>query len=678
MNGKRIVSAALALLLTAGIPMAAMAEEYDLANGNITVSADDSGQYVSQEGGVAKEKQTTETVIKQADNTAATGNTITVETSGGAKAELTIEDLNVRSGDTSAIDVKGSSEAEITLKGDNKLETDDASVIHVSKGNVTITGDGTLYADNDSDSDHAKIGSNGSEDTSNSEDMSGSIHITGNAQVTTGDDRNDYGVGGGAAIGSGRRGNMSGDITIDENATVIASSSEDGAGIGSGLRGDMSGTITIGGNATVTGTSGYDGAGIGSGENGTMSRTITIDGNAKVTAWSEAQGAGIGAGEDSGVSGTIWIGGDAKVTAGSGCDGAGIGGGGDEDGDIQEDGKIIICGNAEVIAIGEDEGCGIGSGEESNMKGMLLICDNANVTAIGGDCAAAIGTDAARNLSGSILILGNASVTTGVENGVRFDYDKKQIIYTLRKSAVGIIGGGQSNGQSNRHDSTDGFYILGPDASINGLKGSDTESLKQYINLLLSGENHDGDPENLTMLAVRQENGVYTVEASGQGTLERVLYNGSSQAPSAPGRYTVKCVLRLSQDKTIDFEFELIIPDSASKEASEAARTEALFRVTDADGRDIPYTQAREGSTLTIAAEQDFAILTGTLHGIAVLQAQGVEKIVFKTNGASSSFLPEQLLAEGGISDRYTLTHDGSTVTFLLGQQKTDIQKLLG
>lgn len=674
MNGKRIVSAALALLLTAGIPMAALAEEYDLANGNITVSADNSGQYVSQKGGVTNEKQTTETVIKQADNTAATGNTITVETSGGAKAELTIEDLNVRSGNTSAIDVKGSSEAEITLKGDNKLETEDASVIHVSEGHVTITGDGTLYADNSIHSDHAKIGSN------HSEDMSGSIHITGNAQVTTGDDRHDDGSGDGAAIGSGWEGNMSGDIVIDENANVTVSSSQCGAGIGSGEDGEISstGNITITDNAEVVSTSGYDGAGIGSGEEGEMSGNITIDGNAKVTAWSEKQGAGIGAGEEGGISGTIWIGGNASVKAGSACDGAGIGGGGDEDGHILEGGKIIICGNAEVIAIGEDLGCGIGGGEDAEMRGMILICDNANVTAIGGDRAAAIGTDAADDVSGSILILGNASVTTGVEDGIYFDYDTKQIIYTLDESAVGIIGGGQSNGQSNRHDSTDGFYILSPDAAINGLKGSDTESLKQYINLFLSGENHDGEPENLTMLAVRQENGVYTVEASGQGTLERVLYNGSSQAPSAPGRYTVKCVLRLSQNKTIDFEFELIIPDSASKEASEAARTEALFRVTDADGRDIPYTQAREGSTLTIAAEQNFAILTGTLHGIAVLQAQGVEKIFFKTNGASSSFQPEQLLAEGRISDRYTLTHDGSTVTFLLGQQKTDIQKLLG
>lgn len=564
--------------------------------------------------------------------------------------------------------MKGSSEAEITLKGDNKLETDDASVVHVSEGHVTITGDGTLYADNSIYSDHAKIGSN------HSEDMSGSIHITGNAQVTTGDDRDAYGGGDGAAIGSGKNGNMSGDIVIDENANVTVSSSQCGAGIGSGEDGEMSGNITITDNAEVVSTSGYDGAGIGSGEDRKMSGTITIDGNAKVTAWSEKEGAGIGAGENGGVSGTIRIDGNASVKAGSACDGAGIGGGGDEDGHILKGGKIIICGNAEVIAIGEDEGCGIGGGEDAEMRGMILICDNANVTAIGGDRAAAIGTDAARDLSGSILILGNASVTTGVEDGIHFDYDTKQIIYTLDESAVGIIG----DGQSNHHYSTDGFYILSPDVSINGLKGSDTESLKQYINLLLSGENNDGEPENLTMLAVRQENGVYTVETSGQGTLERVLYNGSSQAPSAPGRYTVSCVLRLSQDKTIDFEFELIIPDSASKEASEAARTEALFRVTDADGRDIPYTQAREGSTLTIAAEQDFAILTGTLHGIAVLQAQGVEKIVFKTNGASSSFQPEQLLAEGRISDRYTLTHDGSTVTFLLGQQKTDIQKLLG
>lgn len=284
MNGKRIVSAALALLLTAGIPMAALAEEYDLANGNITVSADNSGQYVSQEGGVTNEKQTTETVIKQADNTAATGNTITVETSGGAKAELTIEDLNVSSGNTSAIDVKGSSEAEITLKGDNKLETDDASVVHVSEGHVTITGDGTLYADNDPDSDHAKIGSNVRED------MSGSIHITGNAQVRTGDDRHDAGSGDGAAIGSGWKGKMSGDIVIDENANVTVSSSESGAGIGSGDNGEMSGNITITDNAEVVSTSGYDGAGIGSGENREMSGTITIDGNAKVTAWSEKEG----------------------------------------------------------------------------------------------------------------------------------------------------------------------------------------------------------------------------------------------------------------------------------------------------------------------------------------------------------------------------------------------------
>ena len=61
-------------------------------------------------------------------------------------------------------------------------------------------------------------------------------------------------------------GNMSGSITIDENAKVNAFSQEDGAGIGSGEDGNMSGSITISGNAQVTAGSGWDGAGIGAGE----------------------------------------------------------------------------------------------------------------------------------------------------------------------------------------------------------------------------------------------------------------------------------------------------------------------------------------------------------------------------------------------------------------------------
>ena len=63
MKLKQIISLAIALLLICGLPLSAFAEEYDLATGSITVTANDSGQYVTQENGVTNEQQTTPTVI---------------------------------------------------------------------------------------------------------------------------------------------------------------------------------------------------------------------------------------------------------------------------------------------------------------------------------------------------------------------------------------------------------------------------------------------------------------------------------------------------------------------------------------------------------------------------------------------------------------------------------------
>ena len=47
MKTKRFVSPLLALLLICGLPLSAFAEEYDLATGSITVTADEGGQYVT-------------------------------------------------------------------------------------------------------------------------------------------------------------------------------------------------------------------------------------------------------------------------------------------------------------------------------------------------------------------------------------------------------------------------------------------------------------------------------------------------------------------------------------------------------------------------------------------------------------------------------------------------------
>ncbi len=690
---RRFFALALALLLAVSLPVSALAATWYLEDGNITISATENGQTVKQGDKDAVEDDAP--VIKQRDSEKATDKTIKIETTGGATADVTIENVNIKS-DGDAIDV-GSSRANITLKGDNKLLSESGSALHVSSGDVTIDGDGTLEAEiggsYNNDNNNAKIGSH------ENEDMSGSIHITGDATVTTKDDRDDdYYYSDGAGIGSGKNGKMSGSITIDENATVDAFSREEGAGIGSGYGGGMSGNISISGSAQVTAGSGWDGAGIGAGEDGTVSGTITIDGNAQVTAWSKNGGAGIGSGEDGNmsgnitigdnarvtswsedegsgigsgqegnVSGTITIGGNAQVTAGSDDDGAGIGAG--EDGSIAGSGKIIIRDNATVVAIGEDNGAGIGASEGKEMSGTIIIQDNAQVTAIAGDCAAAIGSDNKNDMTGTILILGNARITTGMEDGVSFNSDTGKITYTLEVGAIGRIG----DGQDSNHTSEKGHYVIGPDVTINGISGSDIDALKEYINMRLSGENHDGEPENLTKLEIRSENGKFTVSAYGEGTVEKILYGGSETVPTAPGTYPVTCVVRLGNE-TLEFQIGTFIVPEPPAAAAEAAQPAPVYRVTDKDGNQISYTAAREGGVLTIRTDAAYARLTLTAAEAQALTAQGVEKVVFVTSGATSAFSPAGLTAQSA-EGPFVLTHDGETVTFTAGD--TDLAALL-
>lgn len=684
---RRLFALALALLLAVSLPVSALAATWYLEDGNITVSATENGQYVSQGGNVNVRDD--DPTISQKDSKATTDKTIKIETTGGATADVTIEKVHIKSsGD--AIDV-GSSSANITLKGDNKIFSENSSALHVSSGDVTIDGDGSLEAEIGGEDNYYNYNANiGSHEY---EDMSGSIHITGGATVTA---TRGSGTGDGAGIGSGDSGEMSGNITIDGNAQVTAVSKRFGAGIGSGQYRDMTGTITIGGSARVTAWSDSNGAGIGSGDSGEMSGDITIGDNARVTAWSDSDGAGIGSGEDgemsgnitigdnarvtawsddegagigsgakddeqANMSGTITIGGSAQVTAGSDHDGAGIGAG--KYGSIASTGRIIIRDSAKVTAIGEHNGTGIGAGREREMNGTIIIQDNAQITAIAGNQAAAIGGDNKDDMTGTILILGNACVTTGVEDSVYFDYEKNEIKYTLDENAIGRIG----DGQDSNHESSEGHYVIGSDVTINGISGSNIEALKQYVNMRL---NSNGEPENLTRLDIRSENGKFTVDASGEGKVEKILYGGSETVPTAPGTYPVTCVVRLG-DKTFEFQIgTLIVPEPPA----EAAQPAPVYHVTDKDGNQISYTAAREGGVLTIRVDAAYARLTLTADEAQALTAQGVEKVIFVTTSATSAFRPADLTAYKDEAP-FVLTHDGETVTFTAGE--TDLASLL-
>ena len=102
-----------------------------------------------------------------------------------------------------------------------------------------------------------------------------------------------------------------------------------------------------------------------------------------------------------------------------------------------------------------------------------------------------------------------------------------------------------------------------------------------------------------------------------------------------------------------------------------------LYRVTDKDGRDIAYTAEQTGGVLTVTVDEDLAILTGRLSGIRTLKAQGVEKIVFVTKGATSAFLLSDLLDKGEGGEAYRLTHNGKAVTFTLGESMADVSAIL-
>ena len=130
---------------------------------------------------------------------------------------------------------------------------------------------------------------------------------------------------------------------------------------------------------------------------------------------------------------------------------------------------------------------------------------------------------------------------------------------------------------------------------------------------------------------------------------------------------------RLSQtcDETLEFQIgTLIVPEPPA----EAAQPAPVYHVTDKDGNQIPYTAAREGGVLTIRVDAAYARLTLTADEAQALTAQGVEKVVFITTGATSAFRPADLTAYKDEAP-FVLTHDGETVTFTAGE--TDLASLL-
>ena len=156
MKRKKLTASMIALVMSVSLPMTTYAANWYLEDGSVTVNADNSGQTVTQGSGSAVPDEAP--VITQRESSVETGNTIAISTSDNAAANVTIKDINIKSS-KDAIDVTGSSSANITLEGDNKIFSETGSALHISDGNVTINGSGSLKAEiQDEPSVYGEIG----------------------------------------------------------------------------------------------------------------------------------------------------------------------------------------------------------------------------------------------------------------------------------------------------------------------------------------------------------------------------------------------------------------------------------------------------------------------------------------------------------------------------------------
>ncbi len=347
---QRTVSVLVTLLLLLLLPVQAFAETYDLSDGDITVTAKNDKQYVTQVGGDTDKEQTTDTIIKQTGGV--TDKTVTINAEAGQTAEVTLDGVNIDCSATgkAAVSTTGVGDVEIELDGNNVLQSGDdhAGLEKKNAGTLTIGDDNTVAGSLEATGGENGAGIGGGyvgNDASNITITGGEIEANGGQSA--------------AGIGGGNGGDAS-NITI-AGGTVTAQGSSTGAGIGGGNGGNGSNIEISGG--TVTATGGQSSAGIGGGFEGDGSN-IEISGGT-VTAKGTNYGAGIGGGSR-GNGSDIEISGGSVTAIGGIKGGAGIGGGNNGHNvpapRLKGDGYNIKITGGTVVATGGQHGAGIGGG----------------------------------------------------------------------------------------------------------------------------------------------------------------------------------------------------------------------------------------------------------------------------------------------------------------------------
>ena len=586
-----------------------------------------------------------------------------------------------------AAEVQGTGKTKIELDGQNLLDSSTseywAGLNKKDSGNLTITDETSDKGETITAKEEA--------------DTSGSLRAKG-------------GIYGGAAIG-GNSYEATDNITIEGYATVNANILKNtfglyGAGIGGGCSAKGS-NITIQGHANVTANGGTNGAGIGGGGQdgyrGGDAENITIQDYAKVTATGQS-GAAIGGGFGQSKSGSakhIVIQGHATVDAkGSGAAiGAAYG-----------DNAEVTIGTAGATAEQEDVhvtatssyGAAIGNGAKDT---KVTIQGHVTIQTALGSNSVAIGSQYGNV---TVNIKDNASIDTATGGlnssigGWSFDIDSN------RKDVVNKVVVNIDGGEHGKVKIGENSAIFGADGAISGtevkignnvlLKIKQSLQNSEYIDVnnaeAAVGKRNNPDAGGLVNTIGDNTELWYT---DFNGVLQKIVHGKNVCTKNEIGRKDATC----TEEGWVEYECNYEAQNNATgnscgrtwKETIPAlghhwkdngdgthtctncGATEALpsdtnsaleLRVVDAEGMDQPFTVNQNGTLRTYTGAYDTATLTGDLDTLRYLQDHGAQTIQFVTNGQTSSFAINDLLAQGSGSEVFYLTHRGAEEPTLL------------
>lgn len=262
-TAKRAAALALTAALVVGMTLPAFADTWYIDDGDISISAGETGNKVTQ-GSTTKENDT-DTVITNREPSTASSNTVTINADEGKTVNVTLDNVTINVDEgyehgydpnayKTAVSVTGSGNTNIELNGNNTLTS---GYGHAGLEHNKTDGSGTLTIQDEKNDDGSAKGS--ASDTTGSLTATGGYHSAGiggsdkqDGQVTiTGGEITATGGNGAAGIGGGAG---------DKYAAVGSGSVADGAT-------EVKSDITIEGKVTIDATGGGDVA-IGDSTNG--------------------------------------------------------------------------------------------------------------------------------------------------------------------------------------------------------------------------------------------------------------------------------------------------------------------------------------------------------------------------------------------------------------------------